>query len=85
MEKCLIIVESPSKVRLIEKYLGSNYKVIASNGHICNIESLKDINVKGDFATKYKIIDCLKETLAKPIKSGHFYFKQINPLFTLKK
>lgn len=34
---------------------------------------------------KYKIIDCLKETLAKPIKSGHFYFKQINPLFTLKK
>ena len=65
MEKCLIIVESPSKVRLIEKYLGSNYKVIASNGHICNIESLKDINVKGDFETKYKIIDNKKSLVSK--------------------
>ena len=27
---------------MIEKYLGPNYKVIASNGHICNIENLKD-------------------------------------------
>lgn len=53
----LVIVESPTKVRLIEKYLGLKYKVIASNGHICNIEGLKDINIKGKFETKYKIID----------------------------
>ena len=65
MEKCLIIVESPSKVRLIEKYLGSNYRVIASNGHICNIENLKDINVKGDFETKYKIIESKKSLVSK--------------------
>ncbi len=65
MEKCLIIVESPSKIRLIEKYLGSNYKVIASNGHICNIENLKDINVKGDYETKYKIIDSKKQIVSK--------------------
>jgi DNA topoisomerase-1 len=65
MEKCLIIVESPSKVRLIEKYLGSNYNVIASNGHICNIENLKDINVKGDFETKYRIIDSKKSLVSK--------------------
>lgn len=65
MEKCLIIVESPSKVRLIEKYLGSNYTVIASNGHICNIENLKDINVKGDFETKYKIIEGKKSLVSK--------------------
>jgi DNA topoisomerase-1 len=65
MEKCLIIVESPSKVRLIEKYLGSNYTVIASNGHICNIENLKDINVKGDFETKYKIIESKKSLVSK--------------------
>jgi DNA topoisomerase-1 len=65
MEKCLIIVESPSKVRLIEKYLGSNYMVIASNGHICNIENLKDINVKGDFETKYKIIESKKSLVSK--------------------
>ena len=65
MEKCLIIVESPSKVRLIEKYLGSNYTVIASNGHICNIENLKDINVKGNFETKYKIIESKKSLVSK--------------------
>ena len=65
MEKCLIIVESPSKIRLIEKYLGSNYKVIASNGHICNIENLRDINVKGDFETKYKVIDSKKSLVSK--------------------
>lgn len=56
-EQFLVIVESPTKVRLIEKYLGLKYKVIASKGHICNIECLKDINIKGKFETKYKIID----------------------------
>ena len=64
-EKYLIIVESPSKVRLIEKYLGLNYKVIASNGHICNIENLEDVNVKGDFEPKYKIIDSKKTLVSK--------------------
>jgi hypothetical protein len=33
---------------------------------------------------KYKIIDCLKETLTKPIETGRFYIKQINPLFDIK-
>jgi DNA topoisomerase-1 len=65
MKKFLIVVESPSKVRLIEKYLGTNYKVIATNGHICNIESLKDINTKTDFETKYKIIDNKKTLVSK--------------------
>jgi DNA topoisomerase I len=55
--KFLVIVESPSKIRLIEKYLGSDYCVIASRGHICNIDSLKDIDVRGEFETKFKIIE----------------------------
>jgi DNA topoisomerase IA len=39
----LIIVESPSKVRLIEKYLGPDYKVIASNGQMIILQSFSKV------------------------------------------
>lgn len=51
----LIIVESPSKCSSIETYLGGNYNVIASCGHITAIESMKDIDIKNDFSPTYKI------------------------------
>ena len=35
--KNLVIVESPSKSKTIEKYLGSDYKVTSSKGHICDL------------------------------------------------
>jgi DNA topoisomerase-1 len=47
--KYLIIVESPSKCKKIEGFLGSQYKCIASIGHLREIEGLKSINVKGNF------------------------------------
>lgn len=53
----LIIVESPSKCSSIEKYLGGNYNVIASCGHITSLESMKDIDTKNDFSPTYKIKD----------------------------
>ena len=37
MAKYLVIVESPAKVKTIKKFLGANYEVVASNGHILSL------------------------------------------------
>jgi len=52
--KILVIVESPSKCKKIEQYLGSKYKVIASYGHFTKLDDLQQINYD-DFTIKYKI------------------------------
>lgn len=54
MAENLIIVESPSKAKTIEKYLGSKYKVIASNGHVRDLpKSQLGVDVDNDFEPKY--------------------------------
>lgn len=53
----LIIVESPSKCAKIESYLGSNYKCIASKGHIRSIDGMKNIDRKKNYAINFSIID----------------------------
>lgn len=54
----LIIVESPAKCKKIEEYCGTEYKCIASYGHLRHIKSLDSIDVANlSFATKYDIID----------------------------
>jgi DNA topoisomerase-1 len=55
--KYLIIVESPSKCKKIEGYLGKDYKCIASKGHIRNIQGLKSINTRTDFEPTFSIIE----------------------------
>lgn len=56
MAKNLVIVESPAKAKTIEKFLGSDFKVASSFGHIADLPS-KDlgVNVDGDFKPKYEI------------------------------
>jgi DNA topoisomerase IA len=44
--KTLLIVESPSKCKIIEKYLGDGYKVVASCGHIRSLHNLEQINME---------------------------------------
>ena len=54
MSKNLVIVESPAKVKTIKKYLGSNYSVVASKGHICDLpKSTLGIDVANDFEPNY--------------------------------
>ena len=50
----VVVVESPAKAKTIEKYLGSDFKVLASYGHICDLPS-KDGSVRPDedFAMDY--------------------------------
>ena len=54
MANNLVIVESPAKAETIKKFLGKNYDVIASNGHIRNFpKSSLGIDVEHDFEPKY--------------------------------
>ena len=54
MAKYLVIVESPAKVKTIKKFLGSNYEVAASNGHVRDLpKSSLGIDVEHDYEPKY--------------------------------
>ena len=57
----LVIVESPSKCKKIEEYLGPGYKVIASFGHVRELNSLKNIDVQNDFKPTFELIDDVKK------------------------
>lgn len=65
----LVIVESPSKAKTIQKYLGKDYKVTASVGHIRDLPAARlSVDVKNDFAPKYAIVKG-KEKLVKELKA----------------
>jgi DNA topoisomerase-1 len=53
----LVIVESPSKCKKIEEYLGPGYKCVASYGHLRELSSLKNIDFDNNFEPTYTIID----------------------------
>lgn len=64
----LIIVESPAKANTIKKYLGKEYDVIASKGHIRDLPAAKlSVDVKNNFMPKYALIKG-KEKLVKELK-----------------
>ena len=54
MAKNLVIVESPAKVKTIKKFLGSNYDVVASNGHLRDLpKSTMGVDIENDYEPKY--------------------------------
>lgn len=66
MAKYLVIVESPAKVKTIKKFLGSNYEVVASNGHVRDMpKSSMGIDFENDYEPKYITIRGKGEKLAE--------------------
>ena len=57
MSKNLVIEESPAKAKTIEKFLGKEYKVLSSYGHIRDLKSKSfSIDIEKDFAPIYEMI-----------------------------
>ncbi|MDE6761135.1 MAG: type I DNA topoisomerase [Lachnospiraceae bacterium] len=83
MAKNLVIVESPAKAKTIKKFLGSNYEVIASNGHIRDLpKSQMGIDVENDFEPKYITIRGKGELLAalrKEVKKADKVYLATDP------
>ena len=66
----LVIVESPAKAKTIKKYLGGDYEVIASMGHVRDLPKARlCVDVKNDFKPKYAIIKG-KEKLVSKLKEA---------------
>lgn len=66
MAKYLVIVESPAKVKTIKKFLGKNYEVVASNGHVRDLpKSQMGIDIEHDYEPKYITIRGKGDILAK--------------------
>ena len=78
MAKNLVIVESPAKAKTIKMFLGSNYEVIASNGHVRDLpKSQMGIDIEHDFEPKYITIrgkgDILAKLRKEVKKADHVY------------
>ncbi len=66
MAKSLLIVESPAKARTLERYLGKNFAVRASVGHIKDLPSNKlGIDIENDFRPDYKVIVDKRKVIAE--------------------
>jgi len=66
MSKNLVIVESPAKAKTIEKYLGKDFQVESSFGHIADLPSKEiGIDVEGDFKPKYTVSSDKKSVVKK--------------------
>jgi len=70
MKKSLVIVESPTKAKTIKKYLGKNFDVLASVGHIIDLPKKKlGVDLKKNFEPEYEVITG-KDKVIKEIKAA---------------
>ena len=83
MSKYLVIVESPAKAKTIKKYLGTNYEVIASMGHVRDLpKSQMGIDVEHDYEPKYITIrgkGDLLQNLRKAVKKSDKVYLATDP------
>ena len=82
-EKSLVIVESPAKAKTIEKYLGKDFQVLASMGHLRDLpKSSLSVDVKNDFEPVYQPIKGKKEiikSLKKAAKDADMVYLATDP------
>lgn len=86
MTKNLVIVESPSKSKTIEKYLGNDYKVVSSKGHIRDLATTGKyglgIDVENNFEVNYVPISLKKKIISelkKEVKEADFVYLATDP------
>lgn len=83
MAKYLVIVESPAKVKTIKKFLGANYEVMASNGHVRDLpKSQMGIDIEHDYEPKYITIRGKGDILAglrKEVKKAEKIYLATDP------
>jgi len=83
MAKNLVIVESPAKAKTIKKFLGSNYKIEASMGHVRDLpKSQMGVDIENDFEPKYITIRGKGEllaTLRKEVKKANKVYLATDP------
>ena len=75
MSKNLVIVESPAKAKTIEKFLGKDFKVVSSNGHIADLPSKElGINIDNNYEPKY-IVNSDKKDIVRKLKKSQNQLK----------
>lgn len=83
MAKYLVIVESPAKVKTISKFLGANYCVMASNGHVRDLpKSTLGVDIENDYEPKYITIRGKGDILAalrKEVKKAEKIYLATDP------
>ncbi len=84
MPKNLVIVESPAKARTIERYLGPDYRVLASYGHVRDLpenpgKGKFGVDVDHDFAPEYVISDDRRKQVADIEKAARSRTRSTSP------
>lgn len=83
MSKNLVIVESPAKAKTIEKYLGKDFQVLASYGHVRDLIPKEGaVDPSNDFVMKYEVIDRNQrhvQAISKALKSADTLYLATDP------
>ena len=83
MSKNLVIVESPAKAKTIEKYLGKDFSVLASYGHVRDLVPKEGaVDTENDFTMKYQIIERNEkhvQTISKALKKADALYLATDP------